>query len=129
MLRRDAGFWEGMASGAAVLTTSYGSPDAEAVLPTLTRATHDAYGSNSPVFAAILVRLKLFSEARFTWQALDDKHLFGQNDSSLPLLEHPFGPGTNSVSRWCDAAGCVAGGERVYLGAAVRALPRKRPTG
>jgi phage portal protein BeeE len=44
------------------------------------------------VFSASLVRLALFSEATFTWQAKDDKHLWGSTD--LAKLEEPFGPGT-----------------------------------
>ena len=35
LIRRD-GYWEGQASGAAVLTSSYSSADREAVLPQLT---------------------------------------------------------------------------------------------
>ena len=31
LIKRD--YWEGVASGAAILTTTYGSPDREAVLP------------------------------------------------------------------------------------------------
>lgn len=94
LIRRDAGYWEGMASGAAVLTTSYGSPDREPVLPQLTGFAQQAYGSSSPVFAAHLVRMALFSEARFQFQALDDRHLFG--NEALLKLEHPFGPDTTA---------------------------------
>jgi phage portal protein BeeE len=92
LIRRDAGYWEGMASGAAVLTTSYGSPDREAVLPSLTAFAQQAYGGNSVVFSAILQRLMMFSQATFQFQALDDKHLFG--NQSLGILEHPWPDGT-----------------------------------
>jgi len=85
---RRAGYWEGMASGAAVLTTTYGSPNNEAVLPQLTAWAQQTYGGNSVVFSAILIRLMLFSEAVFQWQAKDDKHLFGNTD--LRLLEEPW---------------------------------------
>lgn len=91
---RRAGYWEGLASGAAVLTTSYGSPDREAVLPQVASWAKQAYSQNSVVFAAILVRLLVFSQATFRLQALDDKHLFG--NTSLSVLEHPFGPDTAS---------------------------------
>ena len=64
----------GIASGAAVLTTTYGSPDRESVLPSLSAWAQQAYGSSSVVFSAILARMALFSEARFQLQALDDKH-------------------------------------------------------
>jgi len=96
LIRRDTGFWEGMASGAAVMTTSYGSPDREAVLPQFTAWAQKAHASNAPVFAAFLLRMMLFSEARFCFQALDDKHLFGNTD--LSLLEHPWGPDSTSGS-------------------------------
>lgn len=89
---RRAGYWEGLASGAAVLTTSYGSPNNEAVLPQLTAWAQQAYAANSVVFSAILLRLMLFSEATFQWQAKDDKHLFGNTD--LKILEEPWPDGT-----------------------------------
>jgi hypothetical protein len=91
-LIRRAGYWEGMASGAAVLTTSYASPDSEPVMPQLAAFAQQANGSSAIVFAAILVRMALFSEARPCYQAKDDKHLFG--NTSLAKLEEPFGPDT-----------------------------------
>jgi phage portal protein BeeE len=93
-LIRRAGYWEGMASGAAVLTSSYGSPDREPVLPQLAAFAQQANGSSSPVFSAHLVRMALFSEITFTWQAKDDKHLWGNTD--LAKLEEPFGPGSTT---------------------------------
>src|ERR1700730_7372127 len=90
----DAGYWEGTASGAAVLTSSYGSPDREAVLPQLAAWAAQAHGSSSPVFSAHLVRMALFSEVTFQFQAKDDKHLFGT--TALSVLEEPFGPGTTT---------------------------------
>jgi hypothetical protein len=93
-LIRRAGYWEGIASGAAVLTTSYGSPDREAVLPQVAGWAQDSNASSSVVFSAILYRMMLFAEAAFRLQAKDDKHLFGL--PSLALLEKPFGPGTSS---------------------------------
>lgn len=92
-LLRRTGYWEGIASGASVLTTSYGSPDREPVLPQLAQYAQNANSTSSVVFAAILVRLSLFCEARFTYQAKDDKHLFG--NTTLAKLEVPFGEGTN----------------------------------
>lgn len=90
LLSRRAGFWEGDASGAAILTSSYGSPDREPLLPQLAAFAAQAYGSSSPVFAASLVRMALFSEVTFQFQAKDDRHLFG--NASLAKLERPFGP-------------------------------------
>src|SRR5215468_1624758 len=81
-----------MASGAAILTTSYGSPGNEAVLPQLAAWAQAEYGANSVVFAAILARMSLFAEATFQWQAKDDKHLWGTTE--LALLEKPWPGGT-----------------------------------
>jgi phage portal protein BeeE len=89
LIRRD-GYWEGVASGAAVLTTSYASADREPVLPQLAQFAQNANSSSSIVFSAILIRMALFSEATMKYQALDDKHLFG--NQSLAKIEHPFGP-------------------------------------
>jgi phage portal protein BeeE len=93
LIKRD-GYWEGMASGASVLTTSYAGPDREPVLPQLTAYAQQAHGSNSVVFSAALVRAALFSEARFQFQAKDDHHLFG--NQSLVKLEEPFGPSSTT---------------------------------
>jgi hypothetical protein len=78
-----------MASGAAVLTTSYASANNEPVMPQMTAWAQQANASSAIVFAAILVRMALFSEATFKFQAKDDKHLFG--DTSLAKLEEPWG--------------------------------------
>jgi portal protein len=93
LIRRD-GYWEGMSSGAAVLTTSYASADREPVLPQLAQFAQQANSTSSIVFSAILIRMALFSEATFQYQAKDDKHLFG--NSSLAKLEVPFGEGTTT---------------------------------
>lgn len=98
-LSRRAGYFEGSASGAAVLTSSYGSPDREPLLPQLAQFAQQAYGSSSPVFSASLVRMALFSEITFQFQAKDDKHLFG--NASLAKLEEPFGPGSTSQMLLC----------------------------
>src|SRR5215472_2247940 len=89
--RRDTGYWEGMASGAAVLTTSYGSPDREQILPSLAAAQAQVYGSSSVVSAAVLTRMMLFSEARLQFQSVSDKKLFG--DQRLRVLEEPWPDG------------------------------------
>src|SRR5258708_4647468 len=90
-LARRAGYWEGLASGAAVLTTSYGSPDREQVLPQLAAFSQQSYGTSSIVFAALRVRMALFWEARFIFQAKDEKHLFG--NPSRGRRGERFGPG------------------------------------
>ena len=94
LIKRD-GYWEGMASGAAVLTTSYAGPDREPVLPQLAAFAQQAHGANSVVFSAALVRAALFSEATFQLQAKDDKHLWGRN-TILAKLEEPFGPNSTT---------------------------------
>src|SRR6185437_8903659 len=93
-LIRRSGYWEGAASGAAVLTTSYASPDREPVVPQLAAWAQQANSGSAIIFAAILARMALFSEARFQYQAKDDKHLFG--NQTLAKLEEPFGPGTTT---------------------------------
>lgn len=82
------GFFEGMASGAAVYLGSYGDPGKEKAITNLVGAARDAYQSNGAVFAVILIRLALFSEARFTFQSLVDKHTYGSQD--LRILEEPW---------------------------------------
>jgi hypothetical protein len=94
LLRTRDGYWEGLASGAAVFTTSYGAPDREALLPQFTEWAKKAYSNNGVVFAAVLTRMLILSEAEFQWQALDDRHLFGTTD--LAILEEPWGPGSTS---------------------------------
>lgn len=92
-MRRD-GYWEGMASGASVLTTSYGAPDREALLPQMAQWAQSAYGSSGVVFAAFLVRMLVFAEATFALQARDDKHLY--TNSSLSLLQQPWPDGSEA---------------------------------
>jgi hypothetical protein len=99
-LIRRAGYWEGMASGASVLTTSYASPDREPVMPQLAAFAQQANSSSAIVFAAILVRMALFSEVTFQLQAKDDKHLWGR-DTVLSKLEEPFGPGSTTSDLLC----------------------------
>lgn len=127
LIRRDAGYWEGQASGAAVLTSSYGSPDREAVLPQLAGWAQQVNGSDSPVFSAILVRMMLLAEAQFQFQALADKHLYG--NQSLAVLEHPFGPGSTSgelIARM-EQDGSLAGNAYVWNPPEEDYLVRLRP--
>jgi hypothetical protein len=86
-------YWEGQASGAAVWTQSYGSPNREAVFAQFADWARKAYGGNAIVFAAEAIRMALLSEAVFQWQAKNDLHLFG--DTSLRILEAPW-PGGSS---------------------------------
>ncbi|HEY2060043.1 MAG TPA: phage portal protein [Amycolatopsis sp.] len=126
LIRRD-GYWEGMASGAAILTTSYGSPDREPVMPQLTGWAQRANGSNAPVFAAVLVRMALFSEVTFQFQAKDDKHLFG--NPALAKLEQPFGPGstTQQLLARMEQDVSLAGNAFIWDAPAPGPLVRLRP--
>ena len=126
-LIRRGGYWEGMASGAAVLTTSYGSPDSEAVLPQFTAWAQKAHAGNSVVFSAFLLRMMLFSEARLCFQALDDKHLFGNTD--LSLLEHPWGPDsiTGDLLARMEQDGGLAGNSYTWAPPGEGRLVRLRP--
>jgi HK97 family phage portal protein len=80
------------ASNAAVLISTYGSPDTEQVLPTFLSKTQQAYQGNAVVFGVILARLMLFSEATFQLQSLSNKKLYG--NESLRILEYPWPNGT-----------------------------------
>jgi hypothetical protein len=90
----------GPASGASILTTTYGSPGTEPILPQLMSSSLQAYAGNSIVFGAVLARLALFSEASFAFRDLTDKHLFGANEmdgrrgANLRTLEQPWPGGT-----------------------------------
>jgi len=93
MLRRYGDtFWEGQASGAAVLMSTYSQPDRETVLPQLALAANNLFGTSSVVFPAMLQRILLLSEARFQLQSVANKKLFG--NQSLSILEHPWPDGT-----------------------------------
>src|SRR5215472_6352013 len=92
-LTSRAGYWEGLASGAAVLTSTYGAPDREQVLPQFAAAAQNANASNGVAFAAILARIMLLSQVEFKFQRLRDKSLFG--DQRLQMLDRPW-PGGNA---------------------------------
>jgi phage portal protein BeeE len=122
------GYWEGLASGAAVLTQSWGSPDREAVLPQYAAWAQKANATNSPVFAALLLRMQLFSEATLQWQALDDKHLFGNTD--LGILEHPWpgeGGTTGELFARMQQDASLAGQAYIWRPPGEGILIRKRP--
>lgn len=91
---RAQGYYEGLASGAAVLT-SYGSDSTkEGALQQVVAAAQQAYSTNGVVFACILTRMMLLSEARFTMQSLVDKGTYGTPD--LRVLENPWPNGTTA---------------------------------
>jgi phage portal protein BeeE len=80
-------------SGASYyVSTLYGKPDAERILPTWLGYVQTAYKGNPIVFAAVGARLALFSEATLKFRRLRDKGLFGGPD--LAVLERPWPNGT-----------------------------------
>ena len=91
--RYGSTFWEGQASPAAILTTTYGSPDREAILPVFSAWAQQVNAGNSIVFSAIYARMMLLSEATFKFQRNEDRGLFG--NTSLTILETPWPGGTS----------------------------------
>ncbi len=128
LIRRDAGYWEGMASGAAVLTTTYsGSPDRESILPQIQMAAQQANGSNSVVFSAMTVRMMLLAEAVFKLRRAEDGSLYG-SDASLHILEHPWPEGSSGelIARMEQDAG-LAGNAYIWAPPGEGRLVRLRP--
>lgn len=119
-------FWEGQASGASVLLSSYGSPDHEKILPQLASATVAANGGNTIVFSAMRKRIALFSEASFTLQSASDKKLF--TDQRLNLLQHPWPDATEGdlLARMEQDAG-LAGNAYIWAPPGEGRVVRWRP--
>ena len=93
--RYSSRYWEGEASGAAVLMpTANLDGKREGPNQTLIAQIHDAYASNGVVFACVLARLLLLSQAQFKFRDKTDKSL-----SNLPpragILEEPWPNGTS----------------------------------
>ena len=127
MLSRYGGtFWEGQASGAAVLLETYQSPNAEKILPQIASHANHANGSNTVVFSAMAARIALFSEARFTLQSVADKKMF--TDQRLNLLQHPWPDADEGdlLSRMEQDAG-LAGNGYVWAPPGEGRLVRWRP--
>lgn len=96
---RTMGYWEGMASGASVLTTySPGSNGKrEPAAQNIVAAATQAYETNGIVFACTLARMMMLAEASFKFRSVRDKHLFGNPD--LGILEYPW-PGATAGELW-----------------------------
>ena len=127
LIRRDTGYWEGIASGAAILTTTWGSPDKEAILPQVTQWAQQAHGSDAVVFSAIVTRMLLLSEGSFQYQRRNDRELFG--DQNLSILEHPFGPVSTSgemIAR-AEQDASIAGNAYIWSVPGEERLVRLRP--
>ena len=84
---------EGMwSSSGYVLAQTYRSPDSEPIMPTFASYASEGYQGNGIVFAVILARLQLFSEASFKFRDVTTKRLFGTE--ALMVLEEPWPGGT-----------------------------------
>lgn len=79
------------ASGASVWST-WTAEGVERLSPTFRSYVADGYQANGIIYAVILARLMLFSEAEFKFQNLRDKHLHG--DPGLAKLEIPWPNGS-----------------------------------
>jgi len=82
------GSWQ----GATVMAQTYNAGATESILPTYGSYVTEGYQGNGIVFAVILARINLFSEAVFKFRDLKTKRLFGSPD--LELLENPWPGGT-----------------------------------
>lgn len=78
----------GASNAAVILSSSYGAADTERILPTFQSYAAEGYQANGPVFAVILARLNLFTEAEFKFRNVATKKLWG--DARLDLLENPW---------------------------------------
>jgi phage portal protein BeeE len=96
------------ASGAATMTSTYGSPDVERILPAFVSYVQEAYQRNGVIFAVNLARMMLFSEAEFAWQNKKTGKIF--TDNGLSILENPWTNGTTGalISR-IEQDGSLAG--------------------
>lgn len=75
--------------------TTWGKDPTESMGSSFTSYVSAGYQANGVVFAVILARLLLFTEARFLWQRLENSRpgdLFGTAD--LAILERPWPNGT-----------------------------------
>jgi hypothetical protein len=85
---------EGEMSGAAVMLQWQSDPNREMSIGSLIGQAQQAYRTNGPVFACILARIMLLSQARFTFQNLVTKQLHGTED--LRILEYPWDNATTA---------------------------------
>jgi phage portal protein BeeE len=97
---RQSGYYEGMASGAAVLYTYGTDPKREQPSANLVAQAQQAYETNGIVWACILTRMMLLSEATFKLREKATKKLYGAEDVlrgrrvDLGILESPWPNGT-----------------------------------
>lgn len=77
---------------ATVMMSSYGDLMTERLQPTFQSYASEGYSGNAIVFALILKRMSVFSEARLQWQSLDGTRTWGSEE--LGLLERPWPNGS-----------------------------------
>lgn len=109
------------------LSQSMTGGDVESPNSSFVSMTQNAYKTNGPVFACVLARAMLFSEARFLWQGFDRGRpgaLFGT--PALELLETPWPGGTTRDVLW-RAEQDVSLGGNFYLRLSRGRLWRLRP--
>jgi phage portal protein BeeE len=103
LARADPGYNEYMYSGAypVAATDAYGRGK-EGSPAGIVRAAREALECNGVVLACELVRMSLFSEARFKFQSAADDRVFGNQD--LSILEHPWPGATQGelLARMCQ---------------------------
>lgn len=86
--------FNGQQYGTSPLTT-WGTAGEEPIAPDFAGLVNGAYASDGVVFACILTRLLVFSEARFQWRQMRDGRpadMFGTGE--LGVLERPWPNGT-----------------------------------
>jgi HK97 family phage portal protein len=77
-----------------VISQSYGTSDREPLLPTYLAYAQQGYAGDAMVFGCILERIKLFSQARFTWRDRRDGRTFTTVD--LGPLQEPWPGGSTA---------------------------------
>lgn len=95
--RYRAGFYEGMASGAAVLVTANTDNNREGGLQTVIEEARKAYATNGVVAACVTARMMMLAEARFQFRSKVDKSLYGTE--ALRILEYPW-PNCTAGELW-----------------------------
>jgi phage portal protein BeeE len=85
-------YWEGEASGAAVVMAYGPDPKREPAAAGMVMQAQQAHQTNGVVFACVLARMMLLSEATFKFRTKTDKSLYG--NESLRILEYPWPNGT-----------------------------------
>jgi phage portal protein BeeE len=91
---RADGYWEGMASGAAVLLPMGVDNNRESTVLQIVSEARQAYTTNGIVFAVNLCRLMLLSEAKFVFRD-DTDDSFSNLPPRAGILEVPWPNGTS----------------------------------